>query len=231
MIFRNFDFFASDNENLCWSYDLRNFWSFCVCQWAPCTSICYHWTDLGLAFDCLPAQSYSVKTNTNTSAPILSGKPSMPGESITVKVTAICWRTEKIQNLNFLWRDLRSIVQSWNRRLCFAIIFISHSPLFIKQFSCSDTDSSLFRHHPLTLGLRSFFHWVCRIVDLGIGERFTLKMVVNAGSWQLEDQNRVYGLKWAPCPCHQIHWNGWIVWFIKIILKLPLVSLFAVHNF
>ena len=144
------------------------------------------------------AKSCSVKKNTNTSAPKLSGKPSMPGESITVKETAIRWRTEKIQNLNFLWRDLRSIVQSWNRRLCFAIIFISHSPLFIKQFSCSDTDSSLFRHHPLTLGLRSFFHWVCRIVDMGIGERFRLKMVVNAGSWQLEDQNRVYGLKSVP---------------------------------
>ena len=47
----------ADNESPCWNYDLRNFWSFCGCYWAPCTSICYHRTDLGLAFDCLPAQS------------------------------------------------------------------------------------------------------------------------------------------------------------------------------
>ena len=33
VIFGNFDFFAYNNENLCWNYDLRNFQSFCDWQW------------------------------------------------------------------------------------------------------------------------------------------------------------------------------------------------------
>ena len=204
VIFRNFDFFASDNENLCWSYDLRNFWSFCGWQWAPCTSICYHRTDPGLAFDCLPAQSLLCRNHT------VLRKIQTPSTQI-IRQTFNAWRIDYRQsNSNMLKNRKNPKSQFSLEELAFNSSILESPLVFCNNLhltlSTLYKTVQLLRYRlesfqtppPLTLGLRSFFHWVCRIVDLGIGERFTLKMVVNAGSWQLEDQNRVYGLTLPP---------------------------------